>query len=144
MKEPDRNISVLLIKRKNDPYKNHWACPGGFLDVDTDKTLLDCANRELQEETGIPSNILRLEQCGTVGDIHRDERGRVISVAFTDVIDYIRIERYLKAGDDAKQLTLHPLTKVMSGCFHIKNIMLAFDHKDIIYNAIEKVMWRLW
>ena len=42
---------ILLIRRKNDPYKGCWAFPGGFLNMD--ETLEQCARRELMEETTV-------------------------------------------------------------------------------------------
>ena len=49
--EKDGQIYVLLIQRGNDPYKGYWAFPGGFLNMD--ETVARCAERELEEETGI-------------------------------------------------------------------------------------------
>ena len=46
--------SILLIKRSNDPYKNHWALPGSF--VDMNKKIETSALRELAEETGAKIN----------------------------------------------------------------------------------------
>lgn len=28
------NLNLLLVKRKNDPCKNQWAFPGGFMEID--------------------------------------------------------------------------------------------------------------
>lgn len=62
---------VLLIKRLNDPYKNSWALPGGF--VDGNEGLLDAAIRELKEETSLDG--LELKQFYSYGDPNRDPRG---------------------------------------------------------------------
>ena len=50
---------ILLIKRKFAPGKDAWALPGGFRNGN--ETFLDCAIRELQEETNIrvPEKVLR-------------------------------------------------------------------------------------
>ncbi|HEY9714010.1 MAG TPA: NUDIX domain-containing protein, partial [Chroococcales cyanobacterium] len=48
----DGSLEVLLIKRKFDPFKGHWALPGGFLNEDDD-TLEQAAERELLEETNV-------------------------------------------------------------------------------------------
>ena len=42
---------VILIRRKNEPYKDCWALPGGFMDMN--ETIEQCAVRELKEETNI-------------------------------------------------------------------------------------------
>ena len=36
---------VLLIKRANEPYKDCWALPGGFLDMN--ETIEEATNREV-------------------------------------------------------------------------------------------------
>ena len=63
----ESNINILLIQRGEEPFKGKWALPGGFLRTDEDekpydKTIEECATRELLEETGL--NIERIEQLG--------------------------------------------------------------------------------
>lgn len=50
---------ILLIKRKRAPGRNTWALPGGF--KNNTETYIDCAFRELVEETNVrvPEKILR-------------------------------------------------------------------------------------
>src|SRR5688572_20893939 len=71
-------VSVLLIQRKYDPFKNTWAIPGGF--VLEKESLEEAVRRELSEETGISVNFL--EQLYTFGEPERDPRQRVISIAY--------------------------------------------------------------
>ena len=70
---------VLLIERGGAPYKGHWAIPGGFLNMD--ETVARCAERELEEETGIVLTGMQLS--GIYSDVERDPRGRVITAAYT-------------------------------------------------------------
>ena len=44
----NKQLETLLIKRKNEPFKDCWAYPGGF--VDKGETALQAAYRELEEE----------------------------------------------------------------------------------------------
>ena len=54
----DENTDFILIKRKNDPFKNHWALPGGF--VEYGETVETAAIREAKEETNIDVELLDL------------------------------------------------------------------------------------
>ena len=47
----EQEPKILLIQRKNEPFKGCWAFPGGFMNMD--ETTEECAIRELKEETGI-------------------------------------------------------------------------------------------
>jgi bifunctional NMN adenylyltransferase/nudix hydrolase len=77
---------VLMIKRKAEPGKGLWALPGGYLDADTDRSLVDAMIRELREETGlkIPEKVLRgsITRNHVFDAIGRSERGRIITQAF--------------------------------------------------------------
>ena len=75
----DGSRHVLLIRRGQEPYKDCWAFPGGFLNMD--ETLEQCALRELKEETGLSpaGEMVELKSFSTVD---RDPRGRTITVAF--------------------------------------------------------------
>jgi 8-oxo-dGTP diphosphatase len=112
-------LKVLLIKRKNEPFRDQWALPGGFLEEN--ETLAEGAKRELEEETGL--KLEKLQQIGAFGTPGRDPRGRTISIAFLALID---AEAKVKASDDA----------VDSKWFSFNDLPdLAFDHREIISEA---------
>ncbi|MGV2293643.1 NUDIX domain-containing protein, partial [Trinickia sp. YCB016] len=72
----DNVLQVLLVQRPagaGEPYPGCWALPGGFVDVETDATLEDCARRKLFEKTVMRSPYL--EQLGSWGSATRDPRG---------------------------------------------------------------------
>lgn len=118
-------VSVLLIQRKFEPYKSNWALPGGF--VKAHESLEEAVQRELTEETGIKVNYL--EQLYTFGLPVRDPRQRVVSVAYFALVKS-GIYQKLKAGSDAQN----------AQWFSIKELpQLAFDHKDILETAIQRV-----
>jgi 8-oxo-dGTP diphosphatase len=108
---------ILLIKRKNNPFKNSWALPGGF--VDKDEALLDAAIRELEEETGICN--VNLKQFHTFGNPGRDPRGHCVSIVYYTKIENRDIR--MQAGDDAKDAKWFDINKLPT---------LAFDHSEII------------
>ena len=113
---------ILLIKRKNDPFKDCWALPGGFVDENEDLEV--AALRELQEETQI--KIDHLEQLKAFGKPYRDPRSHVVSIAFTG---FVTFETHAIASDDAKE----------AKWFSVNDLpKLAFDHDEIINFALLK------
>ncbi len=112
----DEVPKILLIQRKNEPFINKWAFPGGFLDMDED--LETAALRELQEETNIQH--IQLKQFKSYGAVNRDPRGRTVSVVFYAIID---LEITPTAMDDAKDAKWFPLDQIPT---------LAFDHQSIL------------
>ncbi len=120
----NNGLHILLIQRKNDPYKGKWAFPGGFLDMDED--INDCALRELNEETGIHD--IHLEQLKAFGAVNRDPRGRVISVAFYTLIRTSAHD--ITAGDDAADTKWFSVDQLPP---------LAFDHEPIFRKACSRL-----
>ncbi|WP_420320867.1 NUDIX hydrolase [Flagellimonas sp.] len=122
------NVSVLLVKRKYEPFQDAWALPGGF--VLEDENLEQAVERELAEETGVKINYL--EQLYTFGDMGRDPRGRVVSIAYFGLIKPTAFK--LHASTDAKE----------ADWFNIKKLpKLAFDHKKILKIAIERLQGKI-
>src|SRR6185295_2031599 len=74
----ESELKVLLIERGLEPFKGRWALPGGFVRIE--ETVDDAARRELAEEAGL-KNVF-LEQLYTFGEVSRDPRERVVSVAY--------------------------------------------------------------
>lgn len=118
-------VSVLLIQRKYEPFKNSWAIPGGF--VLEDESLEEAVKRELLEETGITVNYL--EQLYTFGEPKRDPRQRIIAIAYFGLVKTSQYQE-LKASTDAENAKWFSIKKLPS---------LAFDHKQIIAVAIERL-----
>ena len=111
---------VVLIKRKNEPFKDHYALPGGF--VEYGETVEEALKREMKEETGLDVRIIR--QVGVYSDPNRDPRGHTVSVAFLCLG-----EGGLRAGDDAKEVHVVPIGEAL-------NLPLAFDHAKILKDAL--------
>ena len=113
------NDSIVLIRRKNPPFKGFLALPGGFVDVG--ETVEEACLREVYEETRLRVKIMKL--IGVFSDPDRDPRGHNISVAFFCIP--ISEKENPEANDDAAALEIIPLKKIPS-------LDLAFDHTDII------------
>lgn len=114
---------LLLILRKNEPFADQWALPGGFLDEG--ETLEQAAERELMEETGVTCNCLK--QLGAWSKVNRDPRTRVISVSF---LAEIAADQNPVAADDAKDARWFAINDLPK---------LAFDHDEMIECAIESI-----
>lgn len=122
-KNIENQIYLLLIKRKNNPFMDYWAIPGGFVDENED--LETAAIRELFEETQI--KIQNLEQLKAFGKPNRDPRSHVVSVAF---FGFVNNNIQATAADDAKE----------AKWFSVKDLPnLAFDHQEIINFALTKI-----
>lgn len=123
--EKNQGVSVLLIKRRYEPFKDAWALPGGF--VLEEESLEAAVKRELQEETGIKVNYL--EQLYTFGAPGRDPRQRIISVAYFALVKTsLYVE--LKADTDASSAQWFSIDKLPKLCF---------DHKQILEKAVSRI-----
>lgn len=118
-------VFVLLVKRANEPFKDEWALPGGFLEEN--ETLEQCASRELKEETGIAD--VELTEVGAFSAPGRDPRGRTVSVAYFALVN--KDECAPRAADDAKEVAWFDLEALPA---------LAFDHSDIIVKAMVRLV----
>ncbi len=107
---------VLLIQRGNEPYKNKWALPGGFIEMD--ETLEQACIRELEEETGL--KVEQMKQFRTYDAIDRDPRHRTISVVHSVVL---KEKQPVNGSDDAAQAAWFSVDLLPE---------LAFDHGQIL------------
>lgn len=121
-------ITVLLIKRKYEPFKNMWAIPGGF--ILNNESLETGVERELFEETGVKINYL--EQLYTFGNPARDPRGRIISIAYFGLVRPDAFKLFASTdAEDAQWFTIDELPE------------LSFDHKEILELAIKRLQAKI-
>jgi 8-oxo-dGTP diphosphatase len=114
-----REGRVVLIRRGNEPFKNMYALPGGF--VEYGERTEDAVIREVREETGLDTKVREL--LGVYSDPGRDPRGHVVSTIY--LLDEVGGE--LKAGDDAAGVELVD---------HADLPELAFDHTQVMGDAL--------
>jgi 8-oxo-dGTP diphosphatase len=124
----DDRLRLLLIERRNEPFRGEMALPGGFLCEG--ESLADGVLRELTDETGIPGGRLHLEQLRTYDDIDRDPRGRLVTVAYLAIAPDLPEPA---AGSDAMGAAWLPVDEVLAGTPE-----LAFDHLAIVEDALER------
>lgn len=161
-KNEEKRMSILLVKRKEYPYKDRWTLPGGFLNPKTE-TLEECARRVLKQETNL-SDVF-LEQLYTFDKIDRDPRLRVVSTAFVALVDKEQLkEEVLEAKffdvtklEETKDIVSFTLSSEEENLsFKVKKIkkektsnvyeyqsvgeqVLAFDHECVILAGIERL-----
>ena len=123
------DLNVLLIERNLEPYKNYWALPGGFI-KESDNSAEECVYRELHEETNVED--LYLEELKTYSNKCRDPRERVISIAFFALV--VKDKYIIKGGDDAKSAKWFSVNSLPT---------LAFDHSEIISEALDRLRQRI-
>lgn len=122
-------LQLVVVRRGIEPFKGAWALPGGFMRID--ETLDAAARRELAEETGVRD--VYLEQLYTFGELERDPRMRVITVAYTALVPLHALR--LRASTDvidAQRVPVHA------------HPPLAFDHERIVAYALGRLRNKIW
>jgi 8-oxo-dGTP diphosphatase len=110
---------IVLIQRKNPPFKGYYALPGGLVEVG--ETTEEAVRRESMEETGLKLNVLEL--IGVYSNPARDPRGHIVSVSYL-------AKGYGEPmpGSDAQFVKVFAPDKLPQ---------LAFDHQTIISDALK-------
>jgi len=117
-------LKVMLVKRAETPFSGYWSLPGGFLRIG--ESLDEAALRVLEEKTGVKE--VYLEQLYTFGEPGRDPRARVITVTYFALIPWKNL--MTPESNKVTDVTWHPSDQLPR---------LAFDHKDIINYAIQRL-----
>ena len=110
---------IVLIKRKNPPYENYYALPGGF--VEKGETVEQALIREAKEETGLDIEVLKL--VGVYSDPERDPRGRVVSLCY---LTKAKANGKLSPASDAGETKPFDISELPE---------LAFDHEKMIVDS---------
>lgn len=136
----EQGLSILLVKRNDYPFKNAWALPGGFIQMN--ESLEEAANRILLRETGMRD--LPIEQLYTFGDVGRDPRTRVISVAYYALLPSGQgLKAKLTENAAWFQLSMEGYAEDNTTMPLISPLPLAFDHNKIIETAIERLRGKI-
>jgi len=114
---------IVLVKRKNPPFKNCYALPGGF--VDYGETVENAIVREVKEEAGLETKIKNI--FGVYSDPERDPRGHTVTIVYELNV----IAGKMKSGSDAKDVKLFSLNNLPELAFDHKKILKDFAHHKI-------------
>ena len=131
-------LAVLLVQRRDHPFQDYWALPGGF--VRADESAGEAALRELAEETGVTTFTGHLEQLRTYSAPDRDPRMRVVSVAHVALAPNLPDAR---AGGDAVAARWWPAEDLGLDSAAAEGLPLAFDHAQILEDALDRVRAKL-
>ena len=118
----DEEFNFILIKRKNNPYKDYWALPGGF--VEYGESVETAAIREAKEETNIDVELKDL--VNVYSEPNRDPRGHSITVVYTANGNMDN----KNANDDACDIAIFSQEE-------LDELKLAFDHNKIIEDCLK-------
>ena len=114
-------LKILLIRRGRHPSFGKLALPGGF--IERNESLEEAAARELLEETGLKG--VRLTQLGAYGEVGRDPRMRIVSVAYMAVLGE---DAEVKAGDDAAEAGFYSISLKQEMTDDKKVYRLSFEN----------------
>ena len=122
-------LLVLMNKRNELPFKDTLQLPGGFVDIhkDLDEQVKDL----VYSKTGVKYNDLKFEQLYTYGKVDRDPRTRVISVTYFAVLRQGSWLTELEKNENNFWVTVYPK--------YYERIPFAFDHKDILEDALKRI-----
>lgn len=124
-------LKVVLVRRpstEGEPYPSRWALPGGFIDVDQDANLMECALRKLREKTGLDASYL--EQLGSWGGVRRDPRGWSVTNVFFALVP--ARDLVLRKGANAADVDWIDVEAA-------RRKRLAFDHGEILGSALARL-----
>lgn len=154
---PQKYLSILLVKRSHEPFKNKWCLPGGF--IGEEESSFDASLRVLKKETGLEN--VYMQKLSVNDEIKRDPRGRVISISYMALIDKTLLKESLNQDacwfdilleENNNFIKVNLTNNIEDLCYNVekveidkksneynyktKNNVLAFDHEEIIANGI--------
>ena len=120
-------VKVLLVKRRNEPFKDYWALVGGALY--NNESIEDGIKREIFEKSGLED--VKLHEVGVFDELGRTPtiNMRMIAVTYLGLVDSSKVQ-IIKENVNTKDVAW----------FNIKSVPnLAFGHNEILNKALEKL-----
>lgn len=140
-------LKALLLRRDSHPAKDKWALPGSF--VGFEESLDAAAQRVLKQKAHLNSAFI--EQLYTFGNVRRDPRTRVISVAYFALVPATELRAALQSAGGAPlalATLVVPWKGEAGGAVEARaedgaHLPLAFDHASILGMAVTRLRGRL-
>ncbi len=119
----DGKFKVLLIKRKNEPFKNKWILVGGA--CYNNENVEDAMHREMYEKTGLKN--ISIDFFKVYSEPYRSPLMRMIAITYLGVIDCTKV-KILKETTKTSDADWFQIDRIPE---------LGYDHKEILEEAIE-------
>ena len=145
MTTADGGLHALLVRRADHPAKGKWALAGGF--VGMKESLDQAAERVLATKAGLSG--IFLEQLYTFGDVDRDPRTRVITVAYYALVEDAKLRRAKPAAGEVTVARIDvPWDGETGGPVRAldaegQELPLAFDHADVLGLVVRRLRGKL-
>ena len=120
-------LKVLIGRRKMDPGRGEWSLYGGFVDVN--EGIDQCAERTLQELTGLKN--LYMRQVGAFGAVDRDPGERVVSIAYYALINVRDYSEQLQREHGVEWVDINNLPTLYS------------DHNEMVRQALRRMRLKM-
>jgi 8-oxo-dGTP diphosphatase len=120
-------LHVMVVKRTDEPFKGHWALPGGYSAAG--QTTIEALVQKVKTKAGIDMDSLNyFEQLYTFDTVGRDPRGHAVSIS------YVACGTNLEPSGGNHEVKFVPVDSLP---------VLAYDHEDIIKYARERIANKL-
>lgn len=99
------NVKVLLIKRKNNPYKGYWSLVGGA--VYNNELLDEAMKREIKEKTSLEN--VNLYKANIFDAIDRSPLLRMLGISYIGIVDSkkVKINKITEKTENADWFDIH-------------------------------------
>lgn len=137
-----KTLKVLLVQRTEQPFWGYWSLPGGF--VGMQESLEDAATRVLRQKAGVAG--VYLEQLYTFGQVNRDPRMRILSVAYYALADIHKLAHFQGAAGQWFEVAVSWEGESGGPAQVLQQQQeqpLAFDHAHILGMAVKRLRGKL-
>jgi len=124
----DHKLMVVIIDVQNPEYAGEKAFPGGL--ILPQETAGEAIKRVIHSKLNINPGDVYIEELKAYSDVHRDKRGRVVSLAYIGFIESEKINN------------LENSLYILIDSAKIGN--LAYDHNQILKDASQKLRDRFF